>query len=52
MVVIAFAYTHHIAVVIFLYWRVHKCPSTTLALSSAVDMLIDSAVNITVTVDR
>ena len=37
--VIAFAYTHCIAVVIFLYWRVHV-----LALSSAVD--------ITVTVDR
>ena len=42
--VIAFAYTHHIAVVIFLYWRVHKCPSSALALSSAVA--------ITVTVDR
>ena len=44
MVVVAFAWAHHIAVVIFLYWRVHKCPSSALASSSAVD--------ITVTVER
>ena len=41
MVVIAFAWAHHIAVVIFLYWKGHECPSTALALQTA-------AINLTV----
>ena len=40
MVVVAFAWAHHIAVVIFLYWRVHKCSSSALALSSTVDITV------------
>ena len=29
MVVLAFAWTHHMTTLVFLYWNTHHCPATT-----------------------
>ena len=29
MVVLAFAWTHHMTTLVFLYWKTHHCPTTT-----------------------